>query len=324
MKSIILSPVKESSEEYEAIEEEIARLFKREIYLPLIEALGLKSRALQNKLPTVKLIEAIQSGRISFSRGRFRGKFSAAISRELKLLGAKWDRNEQSWRVTLSSMPKDLLEEVRAADARYDAVTGRIDKKLSQIIPDDLAAKLKINTHLESVLKKVDQKIHQTLKGITVTPQLSSAGRKKIADEWQHNMKLWIKDWTAQEIRDLRQKVKKHVYAGERYEALARVIKQSHGVSGNKAKFLARQETNLLMAKFKESRYVEAGVTEYIWGCVAGSALHPVRPSHKRLEGKKFRFDKPPIVSEPGKSEKKCNPGQDDNCRCFARPVVTF
>jgi SPP1 gp7 family putative phage head morphogenesis protein len=95
-------------------------------------------------------------------------------------------------------------------------------------------------------------------------------------------------------------------------------------VSANKAKFLARQETSLMTTKLKETRYREAGVNEYKWKTVAGSKLHPVRPSHKILEGRIFRWDDPPITTPPGEAVRRNNPGQDYNCRCFAQPIVRF
>ena len=55
-------------------------------------------------------------------------------------------------------------------------------------------------------------------------------------------------------------------------------IQKSYGVTANKAKFLARQETKLLTTTLKEVRYVDAGVTKYKWKSVTGTAAHPVRP----------------------------------------------
>jgi SPP1 gp7 family putative phage head morphogenesis protein len=100
------------------------------------------------------------------------------------------------------------------------------------------------------------------------------------------------------------------------------MIRESFGVTEKKAKFLARQETGLLMAKFKESRYTESGIHQYKWRCSAGSAKHPVRPSHKVLDGRVFRWDTPPITTAPDEPQRRNNPGEDFNCRCVAIPIV--
>ena len=163
-----------------------------------------------------------------------------------------------------------------------------------------------------------------SIKNITVGPQLTKEQAARIADEWQTNMKLWVKDFTEKEILKLRKDVKSSVFTGNRYESMVSKIQKSYGVSANKAKFLARQETSLLMTKFKETRYKDVGVNEYEWRCVAGSKNHPVRPAHKKLEGLRFSWDNPPITTAPGEPVRRNNPGQDYNCRCFAKPIVRF
>lgn len=120
----------------------------------------------------------------------------------------------------------------------------------------------------------------------------------------------------------LRKQVMAAAFRGNRYDALVKTIQRSYGVTVSKAKFLAHQETNLLMAKFKETRYTDAGIVEYRWRCVTGSKLHPVRPSHKALDGKIFRFDDPPITTPPSEAPRRNNPGEDYGCRCTAVPVV--
>ncbi len=108
---------------------------------------------------------------------------------------------------------------------------------------------------------------------------------------------------------------------GYRYETLVAEIQKSYGISQRKAKFLARQETSLLMSKFKQVRYQEAGSNEYIWDCVAGSSAHPVRHFHLLNRGKIFRWDTGAPINANGDRK---NPGQDYNCRCFAKPIIRF
>jgi SPP1 gp7 family putative phage head morphogenesis protein len=158
-------------------------------------------------------------------------------------------------------------------------------------------------------------------KNILVMPRLTDSEREKIADEYTLNLTRYIQTFTEKEIVNLREKIEKNVMSGSRYESIIQSIKRSYGVSQNKAKFLARQETNLMMSSFKAARYQSAGVEEYIWTTVVGSKNHPVRPMHKALDGKIFRFDSPPITSQDGQRN---NPGEDFGCRCTARPIVRF
>ena len=128
--------------------------------------------------------------------------------------------------------------------------------------------------------------------------------------------------------------VKENVFAfGNRREALIKKFMESYNVTENKAKVWARQETNLLMAKFKETKYLEAGVEEYEWRCVhmphqpSPTAIYKpgeVRYSHAILEGKIFSWKNPPVTTRPGEKQRRNNPGQDYQCRCFALPLVRF
>jgi SPP1 gp7 family putative phage head morphogenesis protein len=197
----------------------------------------------------------------------------------------------------------------------------KLDSRLQQMLPEKIADRLQATELFDKTIYRVNGDVEETVRGLTVLPQLTEDARKKIAEAYNDNMKLYIKEWAEKEIKELRAKVQSRVYAGGRHESMVKMIQKSYGVGQNKAKFLARQETSILMAKFKEARYTDLGIQEYEWNTVVGSAKHPVRPMHKALKGKIFRWDNPPIVNEKG--ERK-NPGEDYGCRCFARPIVKF
>lgn len=327
MKVVELEPIKESTEDYEAIERKIIELFKREVYFPLLKELGLKQKILRNSKSS--LIDQLTYGRITFYRGTFSGRFSASSSKELKALGAQWDRKTRTWKIPQSSLPIDVRNAISASEAKFQKKISGIDQRLSKILPEEIAERLHVVPQFDASLWKVEKEFSKSVKKISVTPQLSDDQRRKVSEEWQENMRLWIKDFTAKEITQLRKDVQASVFTGNRYESMVKTIQKSYGVTENKAKFLARQETSLLMAKYKETRYVAAGVKDYKWGCVKmphqtkGAPYKPgdVRYGHGILEGKTFSWDAPPIVNDKG--ERK-NPGQDYNCRCFAIPIVKF
>lgn len=321
-KIVEIRPVKESTADYEAIEERIKEAFKKLLYYPLLEELE-RSRSVLTNASDV-LTEALQAGTITYSRGTFSGKFDSRISKELRKLGAKWDRSELTYKLTLADIPRDVREAISVSQIRFKEKLKRIDDRLARILPEEIAGSIKSADLFSSTLWKVDRAVGDSLKSITVAPKLTAEQRKRIADEWQGNLDLWIKDFTKEEIEKLRKSMRESTFAGNRYEAAIKTVQRSFQVTANKAKFLARQETNLLIAKFKETRYADSGVTEYKWGCVAGSKNHPVRPSHKILEGKIFSWDNPPVTTAPDEPVRKNNPGQDYNCRCFAKPIVRF
>lgn len=322
MKVIELPPIKETTEEWDKLEAALRKLWRDKLYVPLMKELGYPKKLLNSPRSEKALEDALRYGRITFYRGEFSGRFNAEVSKELKRLGAQWDKRTGTFRLPQSSLPQELRAIIAGSDRMFRAKIADIDKRLSKILPDEIADQFKSANFFDASLWKVDRDFRKNVENITIMPELTKEQRKKIADEWGENMKLYIKDWTQKEILKLRKDMQKSIFTGNRYESAVKTIQKSYGVSQNKAKFLARQETNLMMAKFKETRYQDAGIMEYKWGCVAGSKNHPVRPWHKALEGKVFRWDTPPVTTKPGEPIRRNNPGQDYNCRCFARPIV--
>lgn len=319
MTSVELKPIYDRPEDYEAIERELVILFKQEIYLPLLEELNAPQKVLTNSYGD--LVQAIASGQIQFVNGHFEGAVTSVISRELKKLGAQWDRRSGWWKLPTAKLTIDMRAAIGTSETRFKQMAQRVNKKLNELAPEEISRKFKIEKILDKSIYKLNKSIDSTLKNITVSPQLTEAMKQRIAREYTENMQLYIKDWTEKEIIELRKKMSGETAQGFRYESMIKTIRDSYGVSQNKAKFLARQETSLLMTKYKQTRYQDAGVNSYKWRCVVGSPNHPVRPMHKALDGKVFSWQNPPIVSEKG--ERK-NPGQDYGCRCVAIPIVRF
>ncbi len=130
-------------------------------------------------------------------------------------------------------------------------------------------------------------------------------------------MNLQIKNFTDKMIVQLRDEVEQSALGGYRFEDLAKRVETRYGVAQNKARFIAQQETSLFLAKQRESRFSEVGCVEYIW---SGVGDERERHDHKALNGRRFRYDDPPVVDV--RTGRKANPGQDFGCRCADRPIL--
>lgn len=321
-----LKPIPLRLSDFDAIEARIKRVFREVIFWPLMRELKSSEATAAPRLSNASddLLKALRSGKVSYSSGAFSGRLTAKVSRQLKKAGAKWDRKAQVWKLPLKDMPYDLRAEIAVSEARFKDRMRAVDKKLSAIDSTFIANKFAAADLFDKAIRRTDRDIATTLKAISIAPRLSPESARKIADEWERNLRLYIRGFADEEIIELRKSIKKSVFAGNRHETMIDAIRKSYGVTERKAKFLARQETNLLVTKLKETRYAESGVTEYRWRCVAGSPKHPVRRAHRKLDGTVQKFNHPPIVSEPGQAVRRANPGQDFNCRCVAVPIVKF
>lgn len=304
----------------DAIESRIIILLRTEIYGPLVLELKQKKTILKNSYDD--LINAITSGQIQYVGSHFEGSFNSSVSKELKLLGAEWDRSHGWWSIPRSKLTYDMSAAIGASTSKFKKMAESIDKRLERISPKEIAEKLKVEHLFDKTLYQVNKDFESNVKNLMVAPKFTADDQKRIAAEYTENMQLYIKDFLDDEIKKLRtQIVGVNAVHGFRYESMIKTIKDSYGVSQNKARFLARQETNLLVTKFAQTRYEDAGVKKYKWKAVSGSPAHPVRPMHKALDGTIHTWDNPPTVNKKG--EKK-NPGQDFGCRCRAIPIVEF
>lgn len=80
-----------------------------------------------------------------------------------------------------------------------------------------------------------------------------------------------------------------------------------------RAKLIARDQTQKLNAAITQSRQEALGIEEYEWQT---SGDERVRDTHRRKNGKIFRWDDPP--ADTG------HPGEDIQCRCVALPIINL
>lgn len=83
--------------------------------------------------------------------------------------------------------------------------------------------------------------------------------------------------------------------------------------TNSRAKLIARDQTQKLNAAVTQTRQEALGIEEYEWSANIDGRE---RESHRRNNGKIFRWDSPP--AETG------HPGEDIQCRCVALPIINF
>lgn len=105
------------------------------------------------------------------------------------------------------------------------------------------------------------------------------------------------------------------------------LIQQNYSMSKRHAKFIARDQMAKLSANITRKEHEDAGVSRYKWST---SDDERVRPGHSILDGKIFEYNNPPEIMEWRQNKyggywvntgRRCNPGEDFNCRCVGIPV---
>ena len=103
---------------------------------------------------------------------------------------------------------------------------------------------------------------------------------------------------------------------GRRAKEIADEIMKTGEVTRSRAELIARTESSRTSAELTKARAQHIGATHFQW-ITAGD--RNVRPRHRKLNGKVFAFDDPPVIGEKGE---RGLPGTIYNCRCVMLPVI--
>ena len=307
----------------EDIERRIIRRLFDVIYSEVLKDIEVPKNEIQNA-KSDDLWYALNKGTVTFNRGKFSGKFNATITKELRKLGAKWDHVTSTFRIPFNDLPREIQSNVLATENRFSVKIAAIDDKLRKVLPEKIVEQISFSDLFDKTLFKADKSFRENVKKVGIQPTLTDWQVKEMSRKWENNLKIGIKKFSGEQIQELRKKVRESVFAGNRYGTLVESIKTNYEVSRSRAEFIAQQEVKLCTQQYHETSCKKCGLNEYVWRCSAGSAAHPVRPAHKKLEGTTHSWDDPPITSEPGQKVRRNNPQQDYRCRCWAAPILRF
>lgn len=95
----------------------------------------------------------------------------------------------------------------------------------------------------------------------------------------------------------------------------AEILKSGH-VTESRANLIARTEVGRASSALTQARAQHIESEGYIWRTAGDSA---VRERHKKLAGKFFTWDNPPVAGENGEH---AHPGAIYNCRCYPEVVI--
>lgn len=125
-----------------------------------------------------------------------------------------------------------------------------------------------------------------------------------------------IKTIPQETLSDMHNIVLEGFKSGKTTTSIVKEIQHTYGVKRSSARLLARDQLSKLNGEIAKAQQQDAGVEEYIW---SDSGDGRVRKRHKQLNGKKFRWDDPPVIDT--RTGRRGNPGDDYQCRCVALPV---
>lgn len=328
----VLKPIEPKNSWHRQLQADLLAVMQEVFYEPLLENM---KEANQNE-KTDRLRKALYNGDLLYKDNMFKGKLNASLSKELKALGAKWYAKEAAWVLPLAQMPGDLRQAVKIAELRNKKLVEDFAVTITDI-PKRMAErvqKIDFDTHADVLADRIDEAYKETvLNVVSVAPELTpeqaifvdetyikSVTRPilvRLKSEMKDNVDKSMLYFSEEEVIKLRKIVADHVYKGRPRSELIKIIQNRLNISKDRAKFIARQETALFTAEFKQAQYESSGIKKYKWRAVGDSRT---RPRHKELNGTIQYWNDPPLLEQG----RRGHPGEDFNCRCTASPIVEF
>ncbi len=248
----------------------------------------------------------------------------------------EFQRITDAYMKVLNSVVKEYLPEIRAAafenmqdgfrqdglvdllNVVSDIFSHMMNRLLRRLDGFPLREKLGLVAYRAQKLSIREWKraVHDTLGIDILEDYYKGEFYREMLERWiDANISL-IKTIPQESLQRMREIVLEGYKSGKSTAAVIKEIQQAYNTSKNHARLLARDQLAKLNGQLTKQQQQDAGVEEYEW---SDSGDVRVRDSHRRLSGKRFRWDDPPIVD--AKNGRRCHPGEDYQCRCAALPV---
>lgn len=301
--------------------DEIKGILYDQIFRPIIDISEFTNRDLFND--NDDLLRALRAGEIIYKDGAFRGKFSASITKALRKIGAEYGR--------VAGQPVYKLKDISSTDlsAYRSAIlvgTANAEKLLTNV--EGYLEALSFDTSNfdvspSSTIDGLNKKIAKSLSKMGIEATSTTDIEDQLTKRYIENVNLSIKKASNDTVVRLRKKIAERGLDGTRAENFVQMIRKELKTTKKRAAFIAKQETALLVSKYKEENYKRVGIIRYMWDT---SGNNRVRQDHNILDGQIFSWENPPISNQSevakGLPARRNNPGEDFNCFCVARPVI--
>ncbi len=241
-----------------------------------------------------------------------RGKYSPQLAAEVRPSEPRIERALYlRWvKAVFMLWTHKVLESIPRTDAREDA------GPLLRAQWDQLVNESGLRGMLTRVARSLADKNKAYFDKVVKVPVPAIGKQADMVAQWtEENIRL-ISGMGADMVEDLNATLGESLRAGRRHEEIAKDLQDRIGVGESRAKLIARDQTLKYNAAIHQAQAEAAGITDFTWSTSHDGA---VRPMHRALDGKRFRYDDPPVTNEDGDRNL---PGEDYQCRCVAIPVI--
>lgn len=197
----------------------------------------------------------------------------------------------------------------------FDAMHKQLEQKTESF---GLRRKLEALAHLtrKLTIKEWKKVVKQTLGIDIMDDYYMGEFYREALNVWVEDNVNLIKTIPKDSLGRMKEIVQEGFKAGKTTASIIKEIQRTYGIEKRHARLIARDQTAKLHGQLAKAQQTDAGVNEYTWSTSGDSR---VRERHRELNGKRFRWDDPPVVDT--KTGRRAHPGEDYQCRCVALPV---
>lgn len=250
------------------------------------------------------ILWALLYGGLKWDGRYFTGRFSAKVSRALRLLGAKPTADGFEL-----EKPPMALHSVRArAKAKTDEALGALAVFLTAVEAhlDEAHTGIPSAQVYRDLMKELDSQWGEDAQPPPITE----------IEEYQASVNLTAKEIVRAEVQKAVEQVAK---LRQEQATLHEIVEHLH-VNTQHAKRRTRMVADNLTAEavagYRKRQAIAIRSPGYVW-CTRCDSL--VRSDHAHLEGRFFSWDEPPVTNTATGSRN--HPGEDYNCRCTPKIV---
>lgn len=156
--------------------------------------------------------------------------------------------------------------------------------------------------------------VNKTL-GLNLLEDYYSGGfYQDMLDKWVSDNVDLIRTIPHESLGKMKEIVYQAYMDGKPTTSIVKEIQRQYGRDKRHARLIARDQIAKLNAAITQHQQTDAGISRYRW---SDSRDKRVRNSHRKLNGRIFRWDDPPETD----AGRRCHPGQDYQCRCCALAI---
>lgn len=294
-----LAPIRHRESYTRAFEREMLDYLDDVLFKPLADELR------DNAVEGDPLKAAVLAGRVRHDGQRWQGSFDTKISRRIRELGG--------FSTPIAALPAGIRDALREADSRFSTRKAAMLGLLLAVGSNATVAAEPFSADVvRGVVKDAKDQFQTSLEGISEDSVPVGVG-EDAAKEAVGRLTEYRLGLVTAGVALLRKTLTEAATLPDLEDRLAVTATSLR----RRAALGADQLASELVAEVREETADAFGIDEYEW-VTMGDAK--VRHDHEALNGRIFRFDNPPVVDTA--TGRRGNPGEDHNCRCFARPLI--